>query len=117
MKIFHLISAIAMGLLLLSPAAAQMHSVPSGDMPMNTPMMQSHMSSMANMMSEMAAFMQKGEMTPEQQAQCGAFMQRLSGMMQDLAADPQQDKTEQRQRESQALEKEWNYWRDEHEEH
>lgn len=112
MKIVILISAIGMGLLMLNPAAAQMHSVPSGNMPMNTPMMQSHMSSMANIMSEMAAFMQNGKMTLEQQTQCGAFMQRLSGMMQNMSADPQQEKTEQRQSELQTLEKEWNYWRE-----
>jgi DNA repair ATPase RecN len=115
MKIVILISIIGMGLLMLNPAAAQMHSAPSGNMPMNTPMMQSHISSMATIMSEMAAFMQNGKMTPEQQAQCGAFMQRLSGMMQNMSADPQLEKTEQRQSELQALEKEWDYWKEKEE--
>jgi hypothetical protein len=117
MKMFILISTIGMGLLMLNPAAAQMHSAPSGNMPMNNQMMQDHMASMANMMSEMAAFMQERRLTPDQQAQCAAFMQRVSRLMHDMAADPQQERAGQRQRELREIEKEWNYWKDEHEDH
>lgn len=92
------------------PASAQMHNDQSGDMPMNMEMMQDHMRSMADMMSEMAAAMQKGKMTPEQQTQCGALIQRLSAMMHDMAADPKQEKISQRQRNMQEIKKEWDYW-------
>jgi len=106
-----------MAFLLISPAVAQMHDGQSGDMPMNMEMMQGHMTSMADMMSEMAGIMRKGKLTPEQQAQYAAFMQRMSGLMSDMASDPKQERAGQRQRELQETEKEWNYWKDEHEEH
>ena len=117
MKIFILISTIGMGLLMLNPAAAQMHGDAGGNMPMRNQMMQEHMASMATMMSEMAAFMQEGRLTPDQQAQCAAFMQRVSRLMHDMAADTQQERAGQRQQELQEIEKEWNYWKDEHEDH
>lgn len=71
------------------------------------------MASMAKLMSEMAEAMQQEEMTSAQQVQCSAFMQRLSGLMHDMAVDPQQERTKQRQNDLQELEKEWNYFKDE----
>ncbi len=112
MKTLIAITSIFVGLLLSSPASAQMHSGQSGEMPMNSQMMHDHMTSMADLMSEMAEAMQTGGMTADQQAQCSAFIQRLSGLMHGMAADPQQEKNEQRQRELKALEKEWNYFKD-----
>ena len=109
------ITAICIVLLSISPAAAQMHDSRSDDMPMNTEMMQGHMMSIADMMSEMAGTMQGGKLTPAQQAQCAAFMQRLSGLMHDMASDPRQERAGQRQGELQALEKEWNYWKEKEE--
>lgn len=117
MEIFLLIFAIGMDLLMLNPAAARMHGVPSGNMPMQSSMMQSDMSSMANMMAEMAMFMQEARLTSDQQAQCAAFMQRVSRLMYDMAADLQQERAGQRQRELEDIEKEWKYWKDEHEDH
>ena len=113
MKTMIALTSIVVGLLLSSPASAQMHSGRSGEMPMDSRMMHDHMTSMADLMSEMAEVMQKGKMNADQQAQCSAFMQRLSGLMQGLAADPQQDKTKQRQRELQELKRDWNYFKDE----
>jgi len=106
------ITAICIALLSISPAAAQMHGSQDDKMPMNTEMMQGHMTSMADMMSEMASTMQGGKLTPEQQAQCAAFMQRLSGLMHNMASDPRQERAGQRQGELQDLEKEWNYWKE-----
>jgi hypothetical protein len=110
MKISIIIMAVCLGVFFSGPASAQMHNDQSGDMPMNMEMMQDHMRSMADMMSEMAAAMQKGKMTPEQQTQCGAFIQRLSAMMHDMAADPKQEKISQRQGNMQEIKKEWDYW-------
>ncbi len=112
MKTMIALTSIVVGLLLSSPASAQMHSGRSGEMPMNSQMMHDHMTSMADLMSEMAEAMREGKMTEDQQAQCSAFMQRLSGLMHDMAADPQPEKNEQRQRELMELGKEWNYFKD-----
>jgi hypothetical protein len=114
MKTFSFVAIASIGImfLLATTAAAQMHGSQDDKMPMNTEMMQGHMTSMANMMSEMAAAMQKGEMTPNQQTQCAAYMQRLSGMMLEMAADLKQEKIEQRQRDLQEIEKEWDYFKD-----
>lgn len=68
-----------MAFLLISPAVAQMHGSQSDDMPMNMEMMQGHMTSMADMMSEMADVMRWGKLTPEQQVQFAVYMQRMSG--------------------------------------
>ena len=106
------ITAICMAFLLISPAVAQMHGSQGDEMPMNMEMMQGHMTSMADMMSEMAGVMRKGKLTPEQQAQCAAYMQRMSGLMSDMATDPKQERAGQRQHELQTLEKEWNYWKE-----
>lgn len=117
MKTYITIVLTCLGLLFSGPVGAQMHGQKNEEMPMNKTMMQDHMASMATMMSEMAAFMQEGRLTPDQQAQCAAFMQRVSRLMYDMAADPQQERAGQRQRELQEIEKEWNYWKDEHEDH
>jgi hypothetical protein len=115
MKTSLFFKAICVALLLISPAVAQMHVGQSDDMPMNMEMMQGHMTSMAGMMSEMADVMRKGTLTPEQQEQCAAFVQRMSGLMSDMASDPKQERAGQRQRELEETEKEWNYWKEQEE--
>ena len=114
MKTFSFIVLIFIGImfLLATTGTAQMHGSQDGKMPMTDQMMHDHMTSMAKLMSEMAEAMQQGQMTPAQQAQCGAFMQRMSGLMRDLAADPQQGRAERGRSELQELEKEWNYFKD-----
>jgi hypothetical protein len=111
MKTIILIATICVGLFFATTASAQMHGSQGSEMPMNSRMMNDHMASMAQMMSEMAAAMQKGEMTPSQQTQCAAYMQRLSGLMHDMAVDSNQEKIEERQRDLQELETEWRYFK------
>jgi len=54
MKTLITITAIYLGVFFSGPASAQMHNDQGGDMPMNTEMMQGHMTSMADIASEMA---------------------------------------------------------------
>jgi hypothetical protein len=114
MKTFSFVAIASIGImfLLATTTTAQMHGSQDDKMPMNTGMMQGHMTSMADMMSEMAAAMQKGEMTPSQQTQCAAYMQRLSRLMLDTAVDSKLEQIDQRQRDLQELQKEWNYFKD-----
>lgn len=114
MKTFSFIAMIFIGImfLLATTATAQMHGSQDDKRPMTDQMMYDHMTSMAQLMSEMAEAMQQGKMTSAHQAKCSAFMQRLSGLMHDMAVDPQQARAEQRQGQLQELEKEWNYFKD-----
>lgn len=112
MKTSIVLTVICLGVFLSAPVSAQMHNDQSGEMPMNMKMMQDHMTLMAKMMSEMAEIMQGGKLTPEQQIQCATHMQRLSGLMHEMAADPKQEKAAQRQFDLQKTAKEWNYWKE-----
>ena len=118
MKAFIIITTtICAGLFWAATAGAQMSDGHTGRMPiadqtMAHRMMHDHMQSMAQMMSEMASAMQHGKMTPAQQKQCSRFVQHLSDMMHDMAADPQQARAIKRGRDLQAVEEEWSYFKD-----
>lgn len=107
--------AILFGALLFfsGPVAAQMtHGGQGESMPMNATMMHQHMHDMADLMSNMAEAMHQGNMTPEQQVQCAAFMERMGSMMRDASINTQPKDEEKRAEQLKELKKEWNYWKE-----
>ncbi len=113
MKLLIPITPIVAGLLWMGSVGAQMHHGQQESIPMHSEMMHDHMTGTADLMSEMAAVMRKGDLTPEQQEHCAELMERMSGLMRESAADPDQDKVSQRGAELEQIEKEWDDWTEE----
>ncbi len=105
-----LVATVLAGLFWCQPTGAQMHHGPQESMPMHTEMMHHHMSGMADLMSDMAGVMRKGDLTPEQQADCAEFMDRMSNLMSEYASDPEGTTSSPRWSEMEEIEREWDYW-------
>jgi hypothetical protein len=119
MKTTTITNLIVLGLMSLStPIFAQMmHEGKNSEMPMDAPAMHRHMHEMADLMYSMAEVMGSGKMTPEEQVECSAYMKRLGDMMSNAAKNPPLNTDKKRADELGDLKKEWDYWRDQHEDH
>ena len=119
MKTKFYIVAVMLGLTLFSTQASaqMMHGGKSNEMPMDSSVMHGRMHEMAELMHSMAEAMHKGKMTSGEQVECAAFMKRLGNLMSDASKGTSAQAEKRHADELSQLKKDWNYWRDEHEDH